>query len=71
MGWLEHVARMGDRRIACRILVGEPEVKYHLRNLGVEIKMVFTERGWEGLSWFSEWTSVGSVLNTVMELRVL
>ena len=27
----------------------KPEVKDHLENLGVEIKMDFTETGWEGL----------------------
>jgi hypothetical protein len=27
MRWTEHVARMGEKRIACRILVGMPECK--------------------------------------------
>jgi len=42
---------MGDTRNARRILVVKPEVKDHLRNLDVEIKMAFTERGWEGLCY--------------------
>jgi hypothetical protein len=40
---------MRDTRNARRILVGKPEVKDHLGNLDVEIKMAFTKRGREGL----------------------
>jgi hypothetical protein len=29
--------------------LGKPEVKDYLGNLGVETKMTFTQRGWEGL----------------------
>jgi hypothetical protein len=24
-GWAEHVARIGDRRVSCRVLMGRPE----------------------------------------------
>jgi hypothetical protein len=29
MGWAGHVARMGEKRNACRSLLGKPEVKRH------------------------------------------
>lgn len=38
-----------DTRNAYGILVGKPEVKDNLGNLGVEIKMAFAQRGWEEL----------------------
>jgi hypothetical protein len=35
MRWVGHVARMGNRRGAYRILVGKPEGKNHLEDLDV------------------------------------
>jgi hypothetical protein len=35
MRWAGHVARMGDRRGACRVWVGRPAGKNHLQDLGV------------------------------------
>jgi hypothetical protein len=57
---------MGDRRNAYQILVGKLEVKDNLGNLGVEIKVVFTEGGWEGLCCIE----LAQDMNAVMELRV-
>jgi hypothetical protein len=31
MRWMGYVARMGDRRGACRLLVVRPEGRYHLK----------------------------------------
>jgi hypothetical protein len=36
MRWAGHVARMGKRRGAYRILMGKPEGKNHLKNLSVD-----------------------------------
>jgi hypothetical protein len=49
--WAGHVTRMGDRRGACRILVGGLEGKKQLgrprRRWEDNIKMDFQEMGWE------------------------
>jgi len=39
----------GAREIHMGFWMGKPEVKDYLGNLGVETKMTFTQRGWEGL----------------------
>jgi hypothetical protein len=49
MCWARHVARMGDKRNAYRILVGKLEGK-RLRWVG-NIKMDLRERGWGGMDW--------------------
>jgi hypothetical protein len=50
MRWVGHVARMGERRNACRILVGKPEGKRPLgrsrRRWVDNIKMVHRKIGW-------------------------
>jgi hypothetical protein len=55
MRWAGHVARMGETRNACRILVGKPEGKRPLgrpRSRWVDsIKMDLTEIGWDGMDW--------------------
>jgi hypothetical protein len=52
MRWAGHVARMGEKRNAYRILVGKPEGKRPLgrpRRMWVDnIKMDLREIGWEG-----------------------
>jgi hypothetical protein len=55
MRWAGHVARMGEKRNAYRILVGKPEVKRPLarprRRLVDNIKMDIREIGWDGVDW--------------------
>jgi hypothetical protein len=40
MTWAEHVACMEDRRGACRVLVGKPERKNHMIDLGIDGRIV-------------------------------
>jgi hypothetical protein len=57
MRWAEHVARMGEKRNAYRILVGKPEGKTPLgrpRHRWVDnIKIDLREIGWDGIHWIS------------------
>jgi hypothetical protein len=72
-----HVARMGEKRNAYRILVGKPEGKRPLgrpRCRWVDhIKMDLREIGWDGVDWIDlaqvrdQWRAL---VNTVMNLRV-
>jgi hypothetical protein len=52
MTWAGHVARMGEKRNACRILLGKPEGKRPLRRPRRRwvdnIKMDLTEIGLDG-----------------------
>jgi hypothetical protein len=75
MRWAGHVARMGEKRNAYRISVGNPEGKRPLgrpRRRWV-IKMDLRERGWDGMDWIDlaqdrdRWRAL---VNTVMNLRV-
>jgi hypothetical protein len=55
MRWAGHVARMGEKRNAYRILVGKPKGKRLLRRprhrwVG-NIKMDLREMGWDGMDW--------------------
>jgi hypothetical protein len=76
MRWAGHVARMGEKRGACRILVGRPEGR---RQLGRprhrwedNIKMNLEKVGWEH-DWIElaqdrdKWRALA---NAVMNLRV-
>jgi hypothetical protein len=77
MRWAEHVARMGEKMNAYRILVGKPEGKRPLgrpRHRCVNnIKMVLREIGRDGMDWIdlaqdrNQWRAL---VNTVMNLRV-
>jgi hypothetical protein len=55
MRWAGHVARMGEKMNACRILVGKPESKRPLggprRRWVDNIKMDLREIGWDGIGW--------------------
>jgi hypothetical protein len=72
-----HVARMGARRNAYRILVGKPEGKRPLgrprRRWVDNIKRDLIEIGWDGMDWIDmaqdrdHWRAL---VNTVMNLRV-
>jgi hypothetical protein len=77
MRWTEQVARVGEKRDACRILVGKPEGKRPLgrprRRWENSIKMDHREIGWGGMDWINlaqdrnQWTTL---VNTVMNLLV-
>jgi hypothetical protein len=77
MRWAGHVARMGEKRNAYRILVGKPEGKRPLarprRRLVDNIKMDLRELGWDGMDWIDlaqdrdYWMAL---VNTVMNLQV-
>jgi hypothetical protein len=55
MRWAGHVARMVEKRNACRILVGNPEGKRPLgrprRRWVDNIKMDLRGIGWDGGDW--------------------
>jgi hypothetical protein len=75
--WVGHVARMGERKNAYRILVGKPEGKRPLgrpRQMWVDnIKMDLRDIGWDGMGWIElaqdrdQWRAL---VNTVVKLRV-
>jgi hypothetical protein len=50
MGCAGHVARMGERRGAYRVLVGKPEVKRQLGSSGVDGRVILRRifRKWDG-----------------------
>jgi hypothetical protein len=68
---------MGEKRNACRILLGNPEGKTPLggprRRWVDNIKMDLRKRGWDGTNWIDvaqnrdQWRVL---VNTVMNLRV-
>jgi hypothetical protein len=72
-----HVARMGEKRNAYRILVGKPERKRRLgrprRRWEENIKTDLREIGWGGMDWIDlaldrdQWMAL---VNTVLSLRV-
>jgi hypothetical protein len=77
MRWVEHAARMGEKRNTCRLLEKKEEGK---RSLGrpecrwvVNIKMDFGEIGWSGVDWNGlaqdrdKWRAL---VNAVMNLQV-
>jgi hypothetical protein len=77
MKWAGYVARLGEKRNAYRIFVGNPEGK---RLLGRQrcrwmdnIKMDLGEIGWDGIDWFDlaqdrdQWRAL---VNATMNLRV-
>jgi hypothetical protein len=53
--WARHIALMGAKRNACRILVRKPEGKRPLgrprRGRVDSIKMDLREIGWDGMDW--------------------
>jgi len=55
MRWAGHVACMGDRRGAYRVLMGRPEGKRPLGRPRIRwednIKMDFQKVGWGGMDW--------------------
>jgi hypothetical protein len=77
MRWAGHVARMGEKRDAYRILVGRPEGRWPLgrprRRWEDNIKMDLQEVGWGGTDWIElpqdgdRWRDL---VNAVMNLRL-
>jgi hypothetical protein len=77
MRWAGHVTRMGEKRNACRILVGKPEGRRPLgrpkRGWEDNIKIDLRKIGWDGTDWIDlaqnrdQWRAL---VNTVMNLRV-
>jgi hypothetical protein len=77
MRWTGHLARMGEKRNSCRILVGKPEGKRPLgrprRRWVDNIKMEHREIGWDGMDLIDlaqdrdRWRAL---VNTVINLRV-
>jgi hypothetical protein len=72
-----HVARMGEKRNAYRILVGKPESKRPLgrprRRCVYNIKMDLKEIGSNGVDWIDldlDRDLWRAIVNTVMNLRV-
>jgi hypothetical protein len=77
MRWAGHVARMGEKRDAYRLLVGKPEGKRPLerprRRYVDNIRIDLGEVGWGDVDWISlaqdrnRWrTLVNSVLNLLV-----
>jgi hypothetical protein len=77
MRWAGHVARMGEKRNAYRILVGNSEGKRPLgksrRRWVDNIKMDLRKIGWDDIDWIDliqnrdQWRAL---VNAVMNLRV-
>jgi hypothetical protein len=75
--WAGHVARMGEKRNAYRILVGNP---YRKRSLGRprcrsvdNIKMDIREIEWDGMGWIELAQDMGqwrAFVNTVMNFWI-
>jgi hypothetical protein len=77
MRWAWHVARIGEKRNAYRILMGKPEGKRPLgrpRHRWVDnIKIDLREIGWNGVDWIDTaqdrdqwWALVNAVLNLLV-----
>jgi hypothetical protein len=78
MRWAGHVARMGAKGNAYRILVGKPGGKRPLEGPRCrwvdKIKMDFRETGWGGIDWVDlaqNRDKLRAFVNTVINLRDL
>jgi hypothetical protein len=75
MRYVGHVARMREKRIAYRSLVGKPEVRKPLgrsRHRWLDnIRMDLVEVGWGDVDWSgSGCEQVESLVNSILNLRV-
>jgi hypothetical protein len=76
MRWAGHVARLGEKRNAYRLLVGNPEGTRPLgrprRRWVDNIKMDLREIGWDGGDWIDlaqDRDQRRALMNTVMNFR--
>jgi hypothetical protein len=48
-----HVARMGDKRITCRVLAKRPEEREHLEDLSIDgkVKLKLAFKNWDKEAW--------------------
>jgi hypothetical protein len=77
MRWAGHIARMGEKRNAYRLLVGKPEWKRRLgrprRRWVDNIRMDLGEVGWGDVGWIGlaqDWNRWRALVNSVLNLRV-
>jgi hypothetical protein len=77
MRWVGHVARMGEKRNAYRLLVGKPEGRKPLgrprRRWVDNIRMCLVELGWGDVSWIGLTQDRGRwrvPVNSVLNFRV-
>jgi hypothetical protein len=75
--WAGHVVRVGERRVAQRVLVGRPEGRRPLgtpmRTWEDNIKMDLRDGGWERMNWIDVAQIRGrwrALVKAVMNLRV-
>jgi len=63
MGWVGHVACMGERRVIYRVLVRKPEGKNRLEDQGVDGRIIlrWIFRKWDVGVWTgSSWLRIGT-----------
>jgi hypothetical protein len=77
MRWAGHVARMGAKRNACRLLVGKLERKRPLRRPRRRwldnIRMDLAEVGWDDVDWIGlaqDRNRLRALVNLVLNLQV-
>jgi hypothetical protein len=78
MRWAGHVARIGEKKNACRLFVGKPEGKRPLgrsrRRWVDNIRMYLGEMGWGDMDWIGlaqDMNRWRALVNSVLNLRVL
>jgi hypothetical protein len=78
MRWAEHVARMGEKRKAYKLLVGKPEGKKPLGRpkcrWADNIRLDLREREWDGVAWIGLGLSQdrdkwGAIKNAVINVQ--
>jgi hypothetical protein len=76
-GWVAHVARMGQKINAYRILVGNPEeLGRHRCRWDGNIKMNLKDIGWSSLNWIHlaqdkvQWRALVNTIMTLVTLNV-